>query len=129
MANTNSSFVTRFRQAMMDKGCSQGDIAESLGVSQKSVSAWATGKAVPRYETMGRLAEYLGVPATELSGYRNPSDKKTYHTTERYERFDSGKVERTMLAEYIKYLSNDSVRVLFEVARRLMNLEMEDEQE
>ncbi|MBO0447912.1 helix-turn-helix domain-containing protein [Enterococcus sp. MJM12] len=45
---------------------SMSEIAESIGVSQSTVSDWANGKKMPRSGSIQKLADYFGVPKTEL---------------------------------------------------------------
>ena len=54
-----------------EKGMSQAELGELLGVSNKAVSKWETGAAKPRGNTLMRLAEIFSVTADELlSGER-----------------------------------------------------------
>ncbi|MFD7287300.1 helix-turn-helix domain-containing protein [Streptomyces sp. NPDC059863] len=41
-------------------GISQAELAERVGLTRAAVSAWITGRAVPREETMRRIAEAIG---------------------------------------------------------------------
>lgn len=45
---------------------SMSEIAESIGVSQSTVSDWANGKKMPRSGSIQKLADYFDVPKTEL---------------------------------------------------------------
>ena len=54
-----------------EKGLSQSELGDLLGVSNKAVSKWETGAAKPRGNTLMRLAEIFSVTADELlSGER-----------------------------------------------------------
>ena len=48
------------------KGVTQKDVAESLGVTQATVSKWVRKKDIPRDATLDKLAEYLGVHVAML---------------------------------------------------------------
>lgn len=49
-----------------EKGYTQNDIAKMMGVTNKAVSKWETGAAVPRMDHLIRLAEILGCTQEEL---------------------------------------------------------------
>lgn len=57
------SWLTRqLRRANMK----QADLAERIGLTRAAVSAWTTGRAVPRDETMRAIAEVFGVEYTAV---------------------------------------------------------------
>jgi len=47
-------------------GISQAELAEVLGVSNKAVSKWETGKAKPKTDVLRKMASYFKVPVEEL---------------------------------------------------------------
>lgn len=49
-----------------EKGLSQGDLAERLGVSRQSISKWETDGATPELDKLMRLSEVFGVTLDEL---------------------------------------------------------------
>lgn len=49
-----------------EKGLSQEDLAEQLGVSRQSVSKWETGQSVPDLDRIIKLADLFGVTVDEL---------------------------------------------------------------
>ena len=49
-----------------EKGLSQEDLAEQLGVSRQSVSKWETGQSVPDLDKIIKLADLFGVTVDEL---------------------------------------------------------------
>ena len=60
-----------------EKGYTQNDIAKMMGVTNKAVSKWETGAAVPRMDHLIRLAEILGCTQEELYlGKRKTEDSK-----------------------------------------------------
>ncbi|WP_165044831.1 MULTISPECIES: helix-turn-helix domain-containing protein [unclassified Adlercreutzia] len=48
------------------KNLTQGQLAEMLNVSNKTVSKWETGKCMPDYATIPILCETLGISVAEL---------------------------------------------------------------
>ena len=47
-------------------GISQAELAEILGVSNKAVSKWETGKAKPKTDIIRKMASYFKIPVEEL---------------------------------------------------------------
>ena len=61
-------FVAERRKA---KGLTQAKLAEMLGVTDRAVSKWETGKSMPDASLMLPLCEILGISVNELlSGER-----------------------------------------------------------
>ena len=57
-----------------EKGWSQTELAERLGVTNKAVSRWETGRGYPDVELLPLLAKELGVTISELlDGARTPA--------------------------------------------------------
>lgn len=48
------------------RGLSQSELGEIVGVSNKAISKWENGEALPRLERLKKLADYFGVPVEEL---------------------------------------------------------------
>lgn len=49
-----------------EKGLTQGNIAERLGVSDRAVSKWENGLSMPDYSIMNELCNILGISINEL---------------------------------------------------------------
>lgn len=49
-----------------EKNMTQAELAERLGISNKSVSKWETGKCMPDYSVIEPLCAELGISAGEL---------------------------------------------------------------
>ena len=54
------------KRIRMQKNITQVELAEMLGISRTAVSMWETGEALPRAETLKRLAKILGCTIDEL---------------------------------------------------------------
>ena len=57
------STITRLRT---QRGLSQGDLAEALGVSRQSVSKWETNASVPDLDKLVKLSQFFNVSLDEL---------------------------------------------------------------
>ena len=54
------------REIRREKGMTQEQLAERLGISQRSVSRWETGKTMPDLSLYEPLCEALGIQVSEL---------------------------------------------------------------
>ena len=63
-----NSYVTgaAIRQLRENRGLTQAELAEKIGVSAKTVSKWETGKGLPDISLLQPLAGALGVSVIEL---------------------------------------------------------------
>ena len=57
---------TNIKRLREDKGLTQENLAEMLGVTFQAVSAWERDEYRPEFDTFVRLTEILEVPATEI---------------------------------------------------------------
>lgn len=51
-----------------EKGVTQEALAQMVGVNRSAVAKWETGKALPRLETLVKIADALSCPVDELIG-------------------------------------------------------------
>ena len=58
--------VKRLRQ---NKGITQEQLGEMLGISSQAVSKWENGSALPDITVLPKLADYFGISIDELMGY------------------------------------------------------------
>ena len=67
-------FRRNFRQIYIERGLTQQDVADAVGVSRSTVSCWLLGKAYPRADVVDKLSKYLGVPVSALVVDENAED-------------------------------------------------------
>ena len=89
------------------KGMTQAELAGRIGVTDKAVSRWDTGKGFPDISVLPPLAEALGTPVTELLAGEPMS------TEERAERSDSAALEAL---RYARSMGRNTAAVLLGVA-------------
>ncbi len=66
------------------RGLTQQEVANKLGISNKTLSSWESGRSYPDILTLPALAEIYGVTVDEiLSGERSDRDKDAGEITER----------------------------------------------
>ena len=66
-------------QKRKEKNLTQEQLAEKLGVSNKTVSKWETGKCMPDYSVVKNLCEELGITVAELMD-GEATDEKSVRT-------------------------------------------------
>jgi transcriptional regulator with XRE-family HTH domain len=62
-------FSERLREAMIEAGINQSELAESAGVSKASVSLYLAGKNEPKRRVVEKFAKTLGVSEAWLDGH------------------------------------------------------------
>lgn len=50
------------KKLILEKGVTQTELAKALGVNESTVGKWLLGKAIPRMNTIEKLADYFNVP-------------------------------------------------------------------
>lgn len=56
----------RIKKIRQEKGLSQKELGEKLGVSQQMIGQWETGKANPKIETLIKIAEALDCEVSDI---------------------------------------------------------------
>ncbi len=77
----NPTVVGKFiAQKRKEKNLTQENLAERIGVSNKSISKWETGKCMPDYSIVESLCQELGITISELlDGEENENNSlRTY---------------------------------------------------
>ena len=66
------------KELRKEHGLTQEQLAEKLGVTNRTVSRWETGTNVPDLDILIDLSEFYQVDVKELlNGERKPADKKS----------------------------------------------------
>jgi transcriptional regulator with XRE-family HTH domain len=65
------------KKARVFSELSQKQLAKKLGVSDKTVSAYETGRAFPPTPTLVKIAEITKVPISEIMGVEDNRNKNT----------------------------------------------------
>lgn len=67
--------IKRFR---LQRGLTQEEVANHLGISFQSISKWERGESYPDIELLPVLSNYFGVNIDELLGVSEPSKREKY---------------------------------------------------
>lgn len=57
---------TRLKVLRVERDLTQTDLAKALGVTQKVISSWETGRSNPRPAMMQKVEDYFGAPKEEI---------------------------------------------------------------
>ncbi len=63
--------MNRIKDLREDRDLRQTDVAQAIGIDQRSLSNYETGKTNPDSETVIKLAKYFGVTCDYLLGVSN----------------------------------------------------------
>ena len=94
-------FITQKRK---EKNLTQEQLAEKIGVSNKTISKWETGKCMPDYSVMELLCEELNITLAELMN--GEEDEKSIHTydneqiVEMLKEIQNLKAQKTLIMGY-----------------------------
>lgn len=67
----NKSFCNVLKDLRTRGGVTQQELADLTGVTPTGVSYWETGKSIPSYDTLNKIASYFGVTVDYLMGEKN----------------------------------------------------------
>ena len=62
------AFPQRLKKLRKEKGLTQAELAEELGVAMNTVSIWELGKRMPDDKTIEKIARYFVTPVNYLLG-------------------------------------------------------------
>ena len=64
-------FAERLKEIRAEKGITQVQLAETMGVSKGTVAMWETGKREPNFETLNQLSGIFDKRIDYILGYSN----------------------------------------------------------
>lgn len=73
----NIEFANRLQQLRKEKGYSQDQLADEIGVSRQSISKWERAEASPDSDNLIALAKLYNMSLDELIYNKNPSEEKS----------------------------------------------------
>lgn len=71
--NDRQIFVENLNFYLNQSGKLQRDLAEYVGAKTTTVSGWTRGISYPRADAMEKIANFFGVPTSQLVGPRTPA--------------------------------------------------------
>jgi transcriptional regulator with XRE-family HTH domain len=100
-------FAERLKEMRAEKGITQIQLSEILGVSKGTVAMWETGKREPNFETLNTLSEIFDKRIDYILGYSNDSSSPTM-TEEEIEQLGIWAVEEDLTETMLSYLRLDA---------------------
>ncbi|WP_297238712.1 helix-turn-helix transcriptional regulator [uncultured Faecalicoccus sp.] len=76
----NQSFGQMISSLRKEKGMTQLELAEKMGVTDKAVSKWERDLSFPDVNSIPKIAEIFEISIDELMQTKNSTDKKTDNT-------------------------------------------------
>jgi len=105
-----NQFGDRLKEARINKGMSQEDLAKFVGSTKQVVSKYENNQRTPKITVANKYAEILGVSLYYLLGEENPLD-------------NSGRSEiKKKFIELIDSLSDKQAAELLDVARSIIRM-------
>lgn len=105
--NQREIFRNNLLRLLRQRGKSQMEVADAVGVSPQTFNTWCQGKAYPRIEKLTELANYFGIFTFELM-----EEPKALENEKRTQR----------LMRYASLLSEEYFKKLEERAEELVEL-------
>ena len=99
-------FADRLKELRKDKGMTQVQLAETLGVSKGTVAMWEIGKREPNFETLDRLSDIFDRRIDYILGYSDDASSPKM-TDEEYEQLGRWEVEDQFREILMSYLALD----------------------
>ncbi len=65
-------FSTRLKRIRLDSGLTQAELADKLGITNRAVGAWESGRSKPRLDKMKELAVLFDTTVADLMGEDAP---------------------------------------------------------
>lgn len=79
-------FANNLKSCLQEKGVTQKEVAEALGLSQGALSDWMSLRRTPGMDRVQRLAEYFGVEMSDL--VEEPSVKNKYYVSKEFKKIE-----------------------------------------
>jgi len=73
----NAVVAKNIQSCMTERGLSQKELANALGVSQASISNWCQGIKMPRMDKIDRICEFFGIKRSYLLCDHNNQNRST----------------------------------------------------
>lgn len=107
-------FAINLKRIRTERRITQGQFADSIGVSRSAVGMWETGEREPDYETLEAIADYFNVAMSDLIG----STESTNEVDEMREELRANPDLR-MLLSASRNLDAEDIRQLVALAERM----------
>jgi transcriptional regulator with XRE-family HTH domain len=97
-----SAFQSNLKQILKDKGLTQTQFADALGISKGTLSDWLSGRYYPRGKYLQAMCDYLGVTMGELVSEKRDTIKLDAEIVTLYNELSDEKKQEVI--DYARYL-------------------------
>ena len=108
-------FAEKLRQLRISRGYTQQRLADALGTSQSSITAWESESREPDFRTIQRIAEYFHVPMSSLL----PSEEVDQSYVDKVAEHLSNNPKLKMLFDRSKFLTDQDLDVVLGVVNAI----------
>lgn len=115
-------FKENLKKLRKNRGLNQVDLADKLGISDKTISSWESGRTEPNMKQLNELSKIFNVSINVLVG-KDEFVKNTYGNHEANLEYFADKPE--VLEMYKEIYENENLALLFDTARELKPEELE----
>ncbi|MFP3154429.1 helix-turn-helix domain-containing protein [Lachnospiraceae bacterium ZAX-1] len=91
----------------------QKEVADAIGVLPQTFNTWCVGQSIPRMGKVQSLADYFGVPKSDLIDTRDGEENQGYYIND----------DARELAQFL--FENPNYRVLFDASRKVKKEDIE----
>lgn len=108
------------RELRSGHGVTQEQLAEAMGVTNRSVSRWETGRNLPDIDILIELADYYGVEVRELLDGERKTDNTDEHkkgTPREGEADIMDRQEKETLLKTAEYVEDDKLKLIRKLHR------------
>lgn len=110
-------FAKNLRYYMDLNNVTQKDLIENLKVTRSAISAWYTGKRIPRPEVLDTLCNYFGIQRSDLTEEKKARDDKKEVT------IDGAKIiEAYNTKSFLKILYDEQLDMTPEAAAAMLEV-------
>lgn len=78
--DNSSKVAVNVLEALKEKGMSQRDLAEKMGISAQQINKIVKGQQNLTFETVGKLEDALGITLIDIVGFKSTNNIKTNAT-------------------------------------------------
>ena len=112
-------FSQNLQKIRSEKNLSQEQLADKIGVSRQTISAWESGKASPELDKITAISKLFSVSIDELVGEIGDKDEKNYVIIKNIDTISFKTVFKSLenYGEKINFKNSDELESLLDCVR------------
>lgn len=113
------TFAESLKMLRESQNITQKDLAERVGLSISTIGMYESGKREPSFEILEILSTYFNTDMNTLLGKLPPENPANFQFGDHFANLDYLMDKPELLSIYNGLCENDSLRILFDKARKL----------